>query len=59
MKHFTDSNLSLCACYHYPICDQIDLYGEARYNVSFNRFEKAYAGYHDAYGLTLGVCYRL
>lgn len=45
--------------YHYPICDQIDLYGEARYNISFNRFEKAFAGYHDAYGLTLGVCYRL
>jgi hypothetical protein len=45
--------------YQYPICDQINIYGDARYNISWNRFEKARAGYHDAYGLNIGICYRL
>jgi hypothetical protein len=43
----------------YPICTNIDLYGEMGYSVSFKNYEMGKKGYHDAYNFNFGVCYQL
>ncbi|MEO0044358.1 MAG: hypothetical protein RL329_3806 [Bacteroidota bacterium] len=45
--------------YTYPIYGNFYLYGETRFNLSFNYFEPKRKGYHYAYGAIMGVTYRL